>query len=35
MREALENPELLVNEGDIIVLQDKKNQFLGRGYLEI
>lgn len=31
-REALENPELLVNEGDIIVLTDKKNTFLGRGY---
>ncbi|MDR5585956.1 MULTISPECIES: class I SAM-dependent rRNA methyltransferase [Clostridium] len=30
--ETLENPQVLKNEGDIITLVDKKQQFLGKGY---
>ena len=32
LEEALENPEVLKNEGDVVVLQDKKHTFIGRGY---
>lgn len=30
--EVIQNPEILKNEGDIIVLQDNKQGFIGRGY---
>lgn len=32
LEETIENPEVLKNEGDIIALYDKKQNFLGRGY---
>ena len=32
LEEALENPETLRTEGDIVTLVDKKKQFLGKGY---
>ena len=32
LEEALEDPEALRNEGDIVTLVDKKKQFLGKGY---
>ena len=32
LEEALEDPEALRNEGDIVTLVDKKKRFLGKGY---
>ncbi len=32
LEEALENPELLKDEGSIVILTDSKRQFLGKGY---
>lgn len=32
LEEALENTEILKNEGDIVILQDAKHNFFGRGY---